>query len=127
MWNLNQRIWKSKKRNQRSNSLTNLSQNATQIFFHPLANQPRQALKMRFLEVTKHDETNMTPVQQALLLSTLVKIHNVFKGGCGYYNGAPVSVKLMDNAKPYCTKPNPIPLRNWEVMEHKLAQQCLIG
>jgi hypothetical protein len=83
--------------------------------------------KPNLMEVAKHDGTNLMPVQQAFLFSILTKNEVVFKGGRGHYNGAPVGLKLTDNAKPYHAKPYPIPLKNWEVMKHKLGRQCLIG
>ncbi len=79
------------------------------------------------LEVTKRDGMKLTPPQQAMLLNILVKNQDVFKGGRGYYNGKLVGIKLKDNTIPYWAKPYPIPLKNREVPEHKVARQCLVG
>jgi hypothetical protein len=77
--------------------------------------------KPDLLEVAKHNGKHLTPVQQAHLFNILATNEVVFKGGRGHYNGAPVSLKLKDGAKPFRAKPNPIPLKNREVMEHKLG------
>ncbi len=83
--------------------------------------------KPNLLEVPKCDGKHLTPAQQALPFNILTSNEVVFKGGCGHYNGVPIGLKLKDNAKPFCAKPYPISLKNREVMEHKLSQQCLIG
>ncbi len=59
--------------------------------------------------------------KQALLLHVLTANEVVFKGGRSHYKGAPVGLKLKDNAKPFCAEPYPIPLKNREVMEHELG------
>ncbi len=82
--------------------------------------------KPNFLEATKCDGKHLTPAQQALLFNILTANEVVFKGGRGHYNGVPVGLKLKDDTKPFYTKPYPIPLKNREVMEHKLGQKCSI-
>jgi hypothetical protein len=59
-----------------------------------MANKPNEASFKKavyetpdLLEVVKRDGTKLTPTQQAMLLNILVKNQDVFKGGCGYYNG----------------------------------------
>ncbi len=79
------------------------------------------------LEVAKRNGTKLTPAQQTMLLNILVKNQDIFEGGCGYYNGKPVGIKLKDNAIPYRAKPYLIPLKDWEVLEHEVARQCLVG
>jgi hypothetical protein len=83
--------------------------------------------KPDLLEVAKRDGANLIPAQQALLFNVLTANDVVFKGGHGHYNGEPVGLKLKDDAKPYHTKPYPIPLKNREVMEHELTRKCTIG
>jgi hypothetical protein len=73
------------------------------------------------------DGKHLAPTQQALLFNILTTNEEVFRGGHGHYNGAPVGLKLKDDAKPFCAKPYPIPLKNREVIELKLGQQCSIG
>ncbi len=83
--------------------------------------------KPNHLEIAKLNGKRLTPAQQALLFNILTANEVVFKGGRGHNNRVPVGLKLKDNAKPFCIKPYPIPLKNSEVMEHDLGQQCLIG
>jgi hypothetical protein len=77
--------------------------------------------KSDLLEIAKHDRKHLTPAQQALLFNILTANEVVFKGGCGHYNRVPISLKLKDDAKPFCAKPYPIPLKNREVMQHELG------
>ncbi len=79
------------------------------------------------LEVAKRDGAKLTPAQQAMLLNVLVKNDDIFKGGCGSYNGEPVGIKVKDDAIPFRARPYPIPLKNREVLEHEVARQCSIG
>ncbi len=75
------------------------------------------------LEVAKRDGAKLTPAQQAMLLNVLVKNNDVFKGGCGSYNGEPVGIKVKDDAIPFRARPYPIPLKNREVLEHKVVRR----
>ena len=79
------------------------------------------------LEVAKRDGLKLTSTQQALLLNVLIKNDNIFKGGCGSYNGDPVGIKVKDGAIPFRARPYPIPLKNREILEHEVARQCSIG
>ena len=72
------------------------------------------------IEVAKRDGLKLMPMQQAMLLNVLLKNVIIFKGKCGYYNGEPVRIELKLNVVPYRSKPYPIALKNWEVLEHEL-------
>jgi hypothetical protein len=94
----------------------------------PAASFKKAVYKMPdLLEVAKRNGAKLTPVQQAMLLNNLVKNDNLFKGGCSSYNGKPVGIKVKDDAIPFRAKPYLIPLKSREILEHKVAQQCLIG
>ncbi len=71
--------------------------------------------------IAKCNGTNLMPMQQSLLLNVFATNSEVFKGGCGHYNREPIGLKLKDDAKPFCAKPYPIPLKNREIMEHELS------
>ena len=62
-----------------------------------------------------------------MLIAALESVPEVFEGRRGNYTGAPVSILLKGDAKPYWSKPYPIPLKNREATEKEVYRQCDIG
>jgi hypothetical protein len=56
-----------------------------------------------------------------MLFNVLTANDKVFQGGQGHYTGALVGLKLKDDVKSYHAKPYPFPLKNHEVIEHKVV------
>ncbi len=85
------------------NSATKSSSNLFSTTNKPAEASFKKAVyeKPDLVKIARRDGANLTPQQQALLLNVLVKNIKVFSGGCGYYNGQPVGLKLKPSAIPY--------------------------
>ena len=65
--------------------------------------------------------------QQVELLQVLSKHESLFAGRCGEWKGSPVTISLVEGAKPFGARPYPVPLKNCEVFKGELNRQCRIG
>mmetsp|Transcript_36765 Transcript_36765/g.77140 ORF Transcript_36765/g.77140 Transcript_36765/m.77140 type:complete len:150 (+) Transcript_36765:1750-2199(+) len=64
--------------------------------------------------------------KRALIFSTLKEFKKVFKGKQGKYTGSDVGIQLKKEAIPFWGSPYPIPLKNRQVVEDEVNQQCKI-
>jgi len=59
--------------------------------------------------IVRDNCSHLTPLQREKLLSLLLEYESLFDGTLGDWNRPPVSIELMEGAKPYHGRPNPIP------------------
>ena len=50
-----------------------------------------------------------------------------FSGKSGEWKGTPITISLIEGAKPCWAKLYPIPLKNCEVFKEELGPQCMFG
>ncbi len=70
---------------------------------------------------------NLNAEQKKQLLTVFRKHKAIFAGKRGNWKGEEVSIRLKEGAKPYYTRPYPIPLKHLDATKHKLERQCDIG
>ncbi len=69
----------------------------------------------------------LTADKRPLLLDTLSKYPNIFKGKCGDWKGEEVSIRLKPGSKPYYAWAYLIPISQREATEMEIQCQCDIG
>ena len=70
---------------------------------------------------------DLSTEQQQELLQVLKLNESLFVGKHGEWKGTPVTITLIEDAKPIWAKPYPVPLKNREVFKQELNCQCSIG
>ncbi len=69
--------------------------------------QPTDYKKADIVQIA-HDCNNLSSKQQEKLLQVLTKYQSLFQGKCGEWKGMPLTISLMENAKPVWVKPYPV-------------------
>ena len=73
--------------------------------------QPTDYKKADLVQIA-HSCNDLNSEQQEELLQILTRYQLLFQGKRGEWKGTPVTITLLENAKPVWAKPYPVPLKN---------------